>query len=202
MIFRTVSAHIERTAEVGGTTASLTFKVEFEGSIDLIELETGEVIRDPRRYVNRGVEADDIELQLTVHPETRGRAPVDEGANRIGSIICFESFVTIRLYLADVEFERLLDSVSRGMVPTRFRLFKIEGLHYGGVEGERMRWNNKEKPVLPIASASWDFDIAAPTAPAEPAQVQPPAKPARRATWLSWVFFAVVIGVLALIFRK
>lgn len=173
MIFRVVSAALEKSTSMKGTTTSLHFKVVLEGSRDTIELETGEVLRDPWSYTNSSIEAENPEVSLGVYRDGLGRAKIDEGEDRIGTMLYYSasdhafselrpSMIHVRFYLDDTEYGRLLIAVSRGVIPKRFMVSTTRGIEYGGIEGERMKWKNKECGELPLEHVSWVITTDAP----------------------------------------
>src|SRR5215831_572131 len=85
MNFRTVSATLSKSAGTKTMTTSLHFKVELEGFYRL-ELETGEVLRDPQSYISSGIEGENPQVSISIHRESLGRAKVDEGTDRIGTM--------------------------------------------------------------------------------------------------------------------
>jgi hypothetical protein len=200
MILRTVSAEITSTVREERTTTSLAFRVELEGSFDRLELETGEIIRDPRSYTSSAIDAENPEVWVEVYRESSGRAPLDEGADRIGSIIYHgpqPSVVSVRLYLNDAEFDRLVDAILRRFLPRTFKLH-----HRSGVEGEKKRWNNEEARSIPIELATWDFQIDG-ASPQEDKRLTVISEGVRSLlAFLPWFLVIIVVGFAALYWKK
>jgi hypothetical protein len=220
MNFRTVSAALSKSASTKTTNTSLRFKVELEGSFDRIELETGEVLRDPQSYTSSAIKEENPEVSLGIYRESLGRAKVDEGADRIGTMHYhrahesafadgWPSSISIQFYLDDTEYDRLLDAVSRGVLPKNFVVSTPTGIHLGGAEGELTKWNTKEMEVLPIEQVSGVFEMNAPS-PAVPVQetqhekqlLSTVTKIGALLTLLLWCFVGAAVVYLALQWKK
>src|SRR5262245_41130608 len=136
---RIVSGTLSKSAGTKTTTSSLHFKVELKASFDRTELETGEVLRDTTSYTSTATEGAHPAVSVNMYQESRGRAKVDEGTDRIGSIRYhgpresafserWPSSISIVFYLDDVEYGRLVDAVSRGVLPKSFMVSEVSGI--------------------------------------------------------------------------
>ena len=184
-------------------------------SLDRFELATGEIARSPDSYVFSKLKEPNPDLRISVNRASRGRAPIDEGTGKIGTVHYWkgreypggddfqQSEVTFRLYLSDEDYASLYNVVTHGSTPSTFSLTDIEGIERSGPEGNDLRWDNNAKEILPIDSVSWTFDAAAPAPPqpVEPTPAEPPTKP-KGQSWGMWAFVAFVTGLVWLLFRK
>lgn len=86
MRLKTISAHIDRSVGDRGDYTSLSFKVAPDDTLDRLELETGEVARNPNSYIYSDLKAPNPVLCISVSRASSGRAPIDEGIGRIGTV--------------------------------------------------------------------------------------------------------------------
>lgn len=111
MRLKTISAHIDRSVGGRGDYTSLSFKVALDDTLDRLDLKTGEVARSPNSYIYSKLKDPNPELFVSLSRAGGGRAPIDEGIGRIGTVHYakawngeedfFPSSINFRLYLSD-----------------------------------------------------------------------------------------------------
>jgi hypothetical protein len=175
MRFRVNSATISKAANAERRFTTLYFGLEAVDH-DQLELATGEVFKEPRRVA----ESDKlIRTQVGISRASLGKAPIDEGDDRIGRMSYLgstgrdydyqPSSIYLTLYLPDEEFDQLVSAVLQGMPPDTMN-FEIDGLdYYGPDDGSWRKWDNKAHEHLPIRHATWNIEaLKAPQEDSEP----------------------------------
>jgi hypothetical protein len=214
MILRTISASINRSVGEGRNSTSLSFKAVLDNTRDRLELATGEIARSPNSYIYSDLKEPNPTLSVSICQESFGRAPVDEGADRVGGVLYskasdlydhhYPSNIDFRLYVTDDDFEQLVASASAGVLPTTFVIHNIEGIQQSGPEGNDMTWDNEARPILPITKAAWNYEITTPPSPEgkPPAAPQPAPATPHVMSMASWGYVAIIVALAVWVFNK
>ena len=171
MQLRVSRATIGQTVDADRTNTTMTFDLETMG-FERITLSTGEM------FGSCAKPEEAITAAMQVYRASNGKAPLDaDDPERIGRMSYLKGSGTydhhlppsiwIVLYLADKEFDQLLESLLKGMTPRTFH-FEIDGLDSVSLDGSSMKWDNKEKPHILIETVSWDIHALDPSPDEEP----------------------------------